>query len=318
MYPKHLIPLTFSAAACCSIANAQQAIDVNDDFALPDLILDQVNDQRADQIADQIVDQIIGPYSGSLSNTHTARSSSLETISIEQLSIMRSTGIDPSWISDRLEIPEFDLTLHRLTQGDHPFTIESWATGLTDHRGMQINDSLIFSVGRTTALRDGNIAGNAGTLNTDTSGEHVPSLAQAEGEYDIYDIALEWEAIKAGPVTFSLLSGIKAIEANIGKPVTINGDTTTDIERRFAALPMVGSGIHWQISENFSFSGAALTLPIETGDALIDFNASTDLRISSNIGFVTGYRIIRTSFDVGSVSSDLTQEGLFARLEISF
>ena len=58
--------------------------------------------------------------------------------------------------------------------------------------------------------------------------------------------------------------------------------------------------------------------PIESGDALFDFNAATSLRITRNIGLVAGYRIIRSTFDVGNVSTELTQEGLFARLQISF
>ncbi|MBL4697425.1 MAG: hypothetical protein JKX70_01185 [Phycisphaerales bacterium] len=278
----------------CSHASAQQAINMDSDYELTDIIFD-------------------------LGVKETRWVSTLTPISLGELSELRAGGVDPTWIAERFEIPSFDSSTHRVTQSDHPLMIESWATQFADQRGVQLNDKIWFSVGRTTELRDGNISGSEGTLASDDSvRDHIPSLAQSEGEYDIYDLSFEWEAIKAGPVTVSLLSGLKAIEANIGKRITTNGDTRIETVHRFAALPMVGSGVRWKISDALSFSGAALTHPIDSGDALIDFNASTELRLSKNVGFSAGYRIIRSSFEVGSVNTQLEQEGLFARLQISF
>lgn len=244
------------------------------------------------------------------------RPTTLEPISMEQLSQLRSAGVDPSWVADRFELPDFYPSDVRLTQGDHPISVESWANQHTAGNGVDLGDSLSFSVGRTTELRDGNISGSQGTL--DQGGEHLPSLAQSEGEYDIYDIALEWQAMNAGPVSVSMISGLKAIEANIGKPISKGGLATTETVHRFTAMPMIGSSVHWEVNPDISFSSSALTHPSGTGSSLIDFNASTDLRISQNVDFSAGYRIIRSSFEVGSVNTDISQEGLFARLQISF
>lgn len=238
-------------------------------------------------------------------------------ITIDELSSLRAAGADPSWIAQRYDLPSFDPNLRRLTQGDDPLLVESWATHNTSGRGVELASALRFSVGRTTELRDGNISGSQGGIGGGGD-DHVASYAQSEGEYDIYDLSLEWDAISAGPVTLSVLSGIKAIEANIGKRVSKAEGTVIESAHRVTAMPMVGSGIRWRINEALSFSGAAITHPIESGDALIDFNASTDLRISQNVGFVAGYRIIRSSFDVDSIETEVEQEGLFARLEIKF
>lgn len=279
----------------CSSAHAQQAMTLEDDFVLPTILLEQPRDQ--------------------VNRTYPE----LEQITLRQLSELRIAGIDPSWISDRISIPSFDPQFyHRATQGDHLLMVESWATHYSNKQGMQLNDTVRFSVGRTTELRDGNISGSEGSLDSGSGNEHIASLTQSEGEYDVYDLSLEWDAISAGPVTLSVLSGLKAIEANIGKRVTKGGDTTIETVHRVTALPMIGSGLRWKINDSLSFSGAALTHPIDTGDALIDFNASTDLRISSNVKFSAGYRILRSSFEVGSIDTDINQEGLFARLQISF
>lgn len=240
----------------------------------------------------------------------------LRSISAEEWTSLRASGIDPSWISQSFALPSFDPNLHRATQGDNPVYIESWTTHNSNGRGLRIDDDLRFKVGRTTDLSDGNISGSQGALNNDG---HVASITQSEGEYDLYDLSLEWDAINAGGIEFSVLSGLKAIEANIAKRVqNASGDTQIDSEHRVTLMPMVGSGVRWKISDDFSISGSAITHPIENGDALIDFNAATDLRISRNVGIVAGYRIIRSSFGVGAVDAELTQEGLFARLQISF
>lgn len=279
-------------------AIAQQAVVITDDqgIRLPSMFFDQ-----GSYGIDSRVDAFLVP------------------ISAEELTELRAAGIDPSWISERFEIPTFDPTLRRVTQDDHPLTIESWATHHSSDRPvMSLNDSLSFKVGRTTALRDGNIAGSQGGFGNSGSG-HVASIAQSEGEYDLYDVSLQWDAVKAGDLALSVLSGLKAIDANIGKRVKdASGTTSIDSEHRAILMPMVGSGVRWQLSDDLSISGSALTHPIESGDALIDFNAATDLRITRNVDFTAGYRIIRSSFEVGTVNTELTQEGLFARLQIRF
>lgn len=243
----------------------------------------------------------------------------LVPITAEQLTEFRSSGVDPSWIDTRFELPSFEPTLRRVTQDDHPLSVESWATHHTnDTPVLQLDDSLSFKVGRTTALRDGNIAGSAGGFGNSGT-DHVASVAQSEGEYDLYDLSLAWNALKTDDVSFSFLSGLKAIDANIAKRVKgAGGSTSIDSEHRAVLMPMVGSGVRWNVSDDFAITGSALTHPIESGDALIDFNAATDLRITRNVDFTAGYRIIRSNFDVGSVTTELTQEGLFARLQIRF
>ena len=243
----------------------------------------------------------------------------LPTIAPEELTMLRASGIDPSWVRERFQLPTFTPSLRRATQSDHPSTVESWVLHHSpDSSMLALHDTLQFKVGRTTDLSDGNIAGSKGGLGG-SGDDHIASIAQQDGEYDLYDLSLQWDAVDAGPLKLSVLSGFKAIEANITKRTTDDSGTTSlDNIHEVAALPMVGSGMSWQISENFSIRGAALTHPVSSGDALLDLNAATDLRITRNVGFVAGYRVIRSSFEVGNSDTELTQEGLFARLQISF
>lgn len=275
---------------------AQQALDPNDSYTLP--------------LPSMLID--LGEIEADVRSRFNSFS-----LTPEDISAMRASGIDPSWIAYRSDIPEFSPTLGRTSQGLDPLFVEAWADHHSDRRGLALSDTLRFKVGRTTDLSDGNISGSNGALGNNAN--NVASITQSEGEYDIYDLSLQWDALETGSVKLTLLSGLKAIEADIAKRVQdSSGNTSIDTANRVAAIPMVGSGVSWQITDDFSIRGSALTHPVETGDTLIDFNAATDLRISRNIAFVAGYRIIRSNFEVGGIDTDITQEGLFARLQISF
>jgi len=289
-------PQTLHLAAALALLSApawsQQAIDPDEQFPLPEILF-----QRPAE------------------DIKVAPPTRLTPLEVETLSQLRAKGIDPSWVSPRIALPSFEPMLRSPTQNLHPLFIENWATQFSHEPTLRLHDSINFRVGRTTELRDGNISGSKGSLGDPDA---VASFAQSEGEYNMYNLSLEWEAVTAGPVTLSVLSGLKAIEANIGKRISRAEGTEIESVHRVRAMPMIGSGVRWQVSEDFSFSGAALTQPLESGDTLIDLSASTDLQISRNVGFVTGYRIIRSDFQVGGVDAEIDQEGLFARFEIKF
>ena len=227
----------------------------------------------------------------------------------------RMQGADLSLIIDATStLPDFRVQLdHRTDWEQSPL---SSITPISD--GLTLGSDIHFNVARSTALLDGGIAGSHGTLSTGSPKERVTSLTQSEGQYDLYDLALSWEAVALGPVKLNLLSGLKAIDGNINKLVTTNGATSLEDAQRVALIPIIGTGIEWKINERFSVAGSARTHPIDGADSIIDLNAMTEYRITHSIELSVGYSLIRSTFDIGSVGADITQEGLFARLQFSF
>ena len=136
---------------------------------------------------------------------------------------------------------------------------------------------------------------------------------------DFYDMEVEWKAASTGKVDFSLTSGVTAIEANVAKRVS-NGSSTDiyDATHKVIAVPTIGSSVRWNISRDLSLSGQATTQSLNMGSSFIGFNAQTDWRISDRVDLSAGYQILRSQFDLGAVTTDLNQEGLFARLSIKF
>lgn len=228
---------------------------------------------------------------------------------------MRAMGADISLIPEDDSLPEFsvskfssdDLTGSETLGG----AIEPLAGSSNSGKNMR------FYVGRNTTLNDGNIDGSSGSL--PGSDDSVSTMTQREGEYNFYDMMVEWRAASSGPVEFSLTSGVTAIEANISKSVSSGGTAELhDVSHRVIAVPTIGSAVKWNISRNWSLTGKATTQSFNMGSSLIGFNAQTDWRISDRVGLSAGYQILRSEFDLGAVTTDLNQEGLFARLSIQF
>ena len=94
--------------------------------------------------------------------------------------------------------------------------------------------------------------------------------------------------------------------------------TTLFRSHRVIAVPTIGSSVRWNITRDWSFTGQATAQTLNVGSSLMGFNAQTDWRISDRVGLVAGYQLLKSEFDLGVVTTDLSQEGLFARLSIQF
>lgn len=232
----------------------------------------------------------------------------------EEVTRLRMQGADPMLVQrSTLNLPAFDATNPRLSDWERSPLVSF--TPISD--GLTLGSDIRFDVGRSTSLRDGGIAGSHGTLASDSKGDELASLAQDEGEYDLYNLALSWDAFANDELRVQFTSGVKAIDAHINKRSSGDGGGMQN-EQRVAALPVIGTGVEWSISERLSISGSAQTHPIEGASSIVDFSAMTAYSISDSVNLSVGYSLIRSSFDVGSIATELSQEGLFARLQISF
>jgi len=240
-------------------------------------------------------------------------------LSTEQLMELRSMGADIDLIKSSETIPELSSSSFQTNPALDTGIIEHVlnASNYTSNYAASSEGNMRFSVGRNTTLNDGNIAGSSVSLPGDRNS--ISTMTQSEGEYNFYDMAVEWKAASTGKVDLSFTSGVTAIQANVSKRVQSGGTTTIyDATNRVIAVPTIGSSVRWKISNDWSLTGNATTQSLNMGSSLIGFNAQTDWRISDRIGLSAGYQILRSEFDFGAVTSDLNQEGLFARLQIQF
>lgn len=234
------------------------------------------------------------------------------TRTLDEFSAMRVKGVDTKLVN---------------TAGDDALTPSPVAIGFSGSIIADQNDlaslvsgypsstdsNLRFHVDRNTTFNDGGIGGGSLSSPSSTS---IASLTQGSGTYNLTDMELQWSSGAEGPLDFVFLSGITAIEA---QQVSLGeARDSSEIQRQVVAVPTIGSAVRWDISDTLSLSGQATTQTLDLGSSLLGFQAKTDWRLSDRVGLSAGYQIFRSEFNLGAYSRDLSQEGLFARLQIKF
>lgn len=236
-------------------------------------------------------------------------------LTMHEMIEMRGLGADVDIVDTERSIPAFSVSTSGSGLLVDPEVVGEFFPSSDGF--LNSDDNMNFVIGRSTSLSDGDISGSGASI--PGNGESVATMTQSEGEYNFYEMALEWTAASTGAVDFSLISGVTAIQANVSKRVQSGGSSQLyDVTNRVIAVPTIGSAVRWNISRDWSFTGQATTQSLNIGSSLVGFNAQTDLRISDRVGLVAGYQILRSEFDLGAVTTDLNQEGLFARLSIQF
>ncbi len=231
-----------------------------------------------------------------------------------RLSLMRADGVELAWIEGDVALPSFD------GAGLVPdqFRFDAPRLDGDGPSGAQPGDSLRLVVDRDTALRDGGISGATGAISGDDGLMRLSSLASGEGEYDIYDLTLSWDAFRPGPVTVSFIGGLKAIDARFGRTIDDGGTGTYRDARGVVAVPVVGGGVSWAIADGFALSGTASTQTFDGQGTVLDMSAETSIRLAPNVGLSAGYQFIRSAIEVQSLSAQLEREGVYARIQILF
>jgi hypothetical protein len=231
-----------------------------------------------------------------------------------RLSLMRADGVELAWIEGIVTIPDFNgrELLPDVIRFEAPWLDQN--NGTTEGVGQDVR----FEVDRDTMLRDGGISGDRAMIEGDDGLMRLASMAAGEGEYDIYDLTLSWDAYRPGPVTVSVIGGLKAIDARIGKVVEDNGTSTFRDARGVVAVPIIGGGVSWRVSEGMTLSGTASTQTFDGPGSVLDLSAETSIRLSPNVGLNAGYQFIRSAVEVQSLDTNLQTDGVFARVQIRF
>ena len=231
-----------------------------------------------------------------------------------RLSLMRADGVELAWIEGLVTVPDAAgvAVLPDVLRFEAP-----WLDAETGET-LGVGNAVRFEIDRGTLLRDGGISGRSSLPTGDDGLMRLASLASGEGEYDIYDLSLAWDAYSPGPLTVSLIGGVKAIDARIGRVVGSGENATFRDARGVVAVPVIGGGVSWRIGDDLTVSGTASTHTFEGAGSVLDFSAETSIRLSPNVGLSAGYQFIRSAIEVQSMDAELEREGIFARVQIRF
>lgn len=169
---------------------------------------------------------------------------------------------------------------------------------------------------RPTALADGGLQSpSTQPVAPQTETELYGSALVDAGstEFQVYELSLYWPALDAGPVHLDLITGMRAVRADVAD---VPGQFADD--PRFRPVPVVGTDIRWDLARGMYLSGTALHHAVETEADMLDLKAEAGITFNPKVGVAIGYQYLRSDVDVGPFDASLRQEGPFARLQIRF
>jgi len=195
-----------------------------------------------------------------------------------------------------------------------------------DRSPLDLGPGLRVHIDRPTSLRDGGVSGARSDLDASFNEEYdrLYGFAGEQGRFDLYDVSLRWDALTPGPVTFSLIGGLKAIRTDVSEDIDEYDrkgnyvSTRLEDEYQMVPVPIIGGGVRWDVGDRFYLEGSAQTHTIPDGNTLLDVTAQTGIDFSPTVGLRAGYTYVRTAVELEQFDASLSQSGVFARIEISF
>lgn len=154
-----------------------------------------------------------------------------------------------------------------------------------------------------------------------------PSLGafgSVDARMKVYDFSLAWDAYQPGPVTLSVLGGVKAVTLR----ARVNNDLLNDAgafvgSQRFETnelvpVPVVGGAVKWDISPGAWVRGTGTGHGLGDVGAYLDLTAEAGLRLTNRADMTAGYRFRQGQIDVNQFDADMDASSLFAKLQFRF
>ncbi len=224
---------------------------------------------------------------------------------------LRSEGASRAWHAPDTATLNDDDELSRIINGEQ-------------RSAFDFGPSVRLHFDRPTSLRDGGVGGTQIALSNAPTEDRIYGYENSQGQFDLYDISLRWNTLSSGPVSFSLIGGVKAVSTDVTQGINEydsggnHVSTRSEDEYRMVPVPIVGGSFRWDVDDTFYFEGTAQTHTIPDGNTLLDFTAETGIDFSPTVGLRAGYTYVRTAVELNQFDARLTQSGVFARVQISF
>jgi hypothetical protein len=147
------------------------------------------------------------------------------------------------------------------------------------------------------------------------------SEVDSQGQVDLYDVSLMWDAYEPGPVTFSIIGGVRALavdpRAAYGVDAGAGGLGSTE-SQRLIPMPVVGGAVRWAIDDNLYLMGSSAGQALGDSGTFYDLTAEAGYSLGANAGIAAGYRYRRAEAAIEAFDAQFREDGIYARFELRF
>ncbi|MEQ8850544.1 MAG: hypothetical protein RIB32_02030 [Phycisphaerales bacterium] len=179
-------------------------------------------------------------------------------------------------------------------------------------------EGVVFHAGRSTTFIDGGLGDEAFVFDEALRRHRAPGYREQDAEFDVYDLSLSRDAWSDGPLTVSLLGGVRTVSVQAVRRAEDSLYPDGQHADGFVPVPVVGTGVRLDLLPGLYVAGAAATHTIPDYATMLDLTAQAGLQLHPNAVFQAGYQSVYSSVTVDQLEQRFDEEGFFARLRISF
>ncbi|MBC7833512.1 MAG: hypothetical protein H7Y88_00240 [Phycisphaerales bacterium] len=138
----------------------------------------------------------------------------------------------------------------------------------------------------------------------------------AAGSVDVYDLSLDWRALRTGPLSFSVLGGVRAL----GYDVLTNpeGDGSRSRQSDFTPIPVAGGGIRWDVGSHVFIRGRGVGHANDEDGSFLDLSLETGIDITRLTQLSVGYQHLRAASARGPMDASVERDALLLQFRIRY
>lgn len=139
-----------------------------------------------------------------------------------------------------------------------------------------------------------------------------------DGLVHMLDASVSWVVDPTDAVQVSFEGGLRTLaRSNQASARSINLSPTF-LDGGLITQPVMGAAVRWALNDWAYIEGSATSNFVDVAGSFLDLTAQASVNLTTHTALIAGYRYLDASFDSAESSATLSQDALFAMIQIRY
>ena len=139
-----------------------------------------------------------------------------------------------------------------------------------------------------------------------------------DGLVHMLDASVNWVVDPIDDIQFSFEGGLRTLARSSQTSAQGADLSPTDLEGSLVTQPVMGAAVRWSLNDWAYIEGSATGNVMDVAGSFLDLTAQAGVSLTAHTALIAGYRYLDASFDSSGDSATLSQDALFAMLQIRY
>ncbi len=139
-----------------------------------------------------------------------------------------------------------------------------------------------------------------------------------DGLVHMLDASVSWVVDPSKDVQFSLEGGLRTLARSNQASAQGSDNSSMDLDDSLVTQPVMGAAVRWSLNDWAYIEGSATSNLMDVAGSFLDLTAQAGVSLTSHTALIAGYRFLDASFDSSGDSATLSQDAIFAMLQIRY